>query len=368
MSKRKIKILYLGNFSDPKYEGLMTIVNNLKSNLKIVDIHLNNVTKNEDVNLINIHSSGFYESIRFQNMKGIKIYSLHANIIPLYFMRLLDYIQHMFFINIKNHDYGSLYSRFIKFLANMISNFTPIFIKRIFLNKMTVVVVPNIWLLNKLNLKNARLIRHGIDVQKFRLYEKNDRSKQNKIVVSFFGHPDSEKGIFEVINSFSKLQDNFFEKRIFLTEKNEKIENYVKGKDSSIKLFGFVNSIVKEYNNSDIVVLPYRHCLGGIATPLVLLEAMACEKAVITTDLPHLREICENTVVYVNPYSVKSIVNAIEYLARNPKIRANLGKKARNKVIEGYNQEKMFREYERLYRSLLLHNDKHMSPKPKWEW
>jgi len=351
-NKRKIKILYLGNFSDPKYEGLMTIVNSLKSHLKVDKIYVNDISKANEVDLINIHSSGFYESIKFLRMKGVKIYSLHANIIPLYFMRLLDYIQWVSFVYNKKSDYLPLHYRVIKICANIVSNFTPIFIKRFFLNKINVVVIPNTWLLNKLKLNNGYLIRQGIDIQKFR----NTRTKKRrgKLIVSYFGHPDPEKGIFEVISSFSKLQNNFFEKRMFLTEKNPKIENYINKKDESIKVFGFVNNIVNEYNNSDIIVLPYRHSLGGISTPLVLIEAMACEKAIITTNLPHLQEICGDAVVYVKPYSVKDITKAIESLARNSEIRKKLGRGAREKIVKHYNQEKMFHEYEKLYEKVIV--------------
>lgn len=354
-TRKKTKVLFMGNFSDPKYEGLMTIVESLKSNLNVDRIYVNGHPQSEKVDLINIHSSGFYEAVKLRGMKGIKIYSLHANIVPLYLMRLLDYIQWVLFVHAKKGERLPLYYRIVKIGANLISNFTPLFVKRFFLNKMDVVVVPTSWLSNKLKLKNSYLIRHGIDIQKFRNIQRN--KGKNKLVISFFGHPDPEKGIFEIIDSFSKLQNPLFEKRMFFTEKNRQIESYINKRDKSIKVFGFVNNIVKEYNDSDIVIIPYRHSLGGIATPLVLLESMACEKAVITTDLPHLREICGDTVVYVEPYSIKGIVNSINYLAKNHELRRKLGEKARKRIIKCYNQEKMFREYEKLYKKLLFSNN-----------
>ncbi|MBI2542861.1 MAG: glycosyltransferase family 4 protein [Candidatus Aenigmarchaeota archaeon] len=360
-NKGKMKVLYLGNFSDPSYEGLMTIVGNLKSNLKN-EVYENDKSKIGEADLISIHSSGFFESIGFSGMKGLKIYSLHANIVPLYFARLLDYIQWLLFVYSRKNDYLSMTHRIVKIMANLISNFTPLFVKRFFLNEMDAVIVPSKWLSGKLRLRNSYIIRQGIDVRKFKSTGKGNGSK---IVMSFFGHPDSEKGIFELIDSFSKLQDSNIEKNMFFTEKTEKIENFISRKDKSVKVFGFVEDIVKEYNDSDIVILPYRHSLGGIATPLVLLEAMACGRAIITTDLPHLREICGDAVFYVKPYSVEDLLNAIRYLGGNPELRKMLGKKARERAVKYYDQKKMFLEYEKLFEKLSLsHDNKQMPPKP----
>ncbi len=348
--KRKPRILYLGNFSDPKFEGLMTIVGSLVSNLKVGKIYTNDESKLDQVDLINIHSSGFFEGWSHRNTKGTKIYSLHANIIPLYWSRIRDYIQWLMFVYDKRSDNSSFRLRMTKIMANIISNFTPLFVKRIILSKMDVVVVPTFWLMDKLKLKNSYLIRHGIDVDKFRGY--SSKKIGEKIVVSYFGHPDSEKGIFELIHAFSKL-DGKFEKRMFFTEKSQKLENFIRKKDGAIKVFGFVKNIVDEYNASDIVVLPYRHALGGIATPLVLLEAMACGKAIITTDLPHLREICTDSAVYVKPNSPKSIVEAIRKLQSDPEMIELLGKRARERAVKYYDQEKMFFEYRKLYETVI---------------
>lgn len=348
--KRKPRILYLGNFSDPKFEGLMAIVGNLMSNLKVGKIYVNDVSKVNEVDLVNIHSSGFYEGISYRGVKGKKIYSLHANIIPLYLSRVMDYIQWLLFVYDKKTDNSSLRLRMTKIMANIISNFTPIFVKRLVLNKMDVVVVPTFWLMDKLKLKNSYLIRHGIDLKKFR--SSGGKKIGEKIVISYFGHPDAEKGIFELIHAFSKL-DGRFEKKMFFTEKNQKLENFIHKGDGSIKIFGFVKNIVDEYNASDIIVLPYRHTLGGIATPLVLLEAMACRKAIITTDLPHLREICSDAAIYVKPYSPKGIVEAVKRLENNPELVELLGKRARERIVKYYDQEKMFSEYRKLYEKVI---------------
>ncbi|MBN2368652.1 glycosyltransferase, partial [Candidatus Woesearchaeota archaeon] len=220
-----------------------------------------------------------------------------------------------------------------------------------FLNKIDVVVLPSTWLKNKLKLKNSVVIRQGINIEKHNQIDVKRRN--NKLNIRYFGHPTPDKGFLEVIGSFSKLDSSIYSKIIFSTNINPKIITYIEKKDNKIKVHGLITDIVEEYNKSDIVILPYRHPIGAIATPLVLLEAMACERAVITSDLPHLREICGNSVFYVKPYSVKDIVKAIEYLAERPKLRAKLGKKARMRIVNYYNQEKMFKEYENLYKKII---------------
>lgn len=342
-----MKISYLGNFNEKKVEGLMIILSGLKKYFsKNNTLSVNNSPEMQNPDIINIHASGFYEAVKHRKLRQPKIYSLHANIKLNPLMSLYDYLQYYFFIYSRELDHLSFLDRVTKTFMGLASYSTPLFVKKYFFNKMDMVILPNTWLSKQLKLKNSTIIHHGIDIRKFR---KKVAKKTGKIVVSYFGHPTPDKGLLEAIAAFSKLSPEQFDKRLFLTAVSKRIVNFIKRKDSSIKISGVVKNIVDEYNKSDIIILPYRHSAGAIATPLVLLETMACEKAVVTTNLPHLKEICKDSVAYVMQYSAKGIVNAVSNLAEHPEQRKMLGKKARQRVVEFYNQETMFKEYENLY-------------------
>jgi len=350
LKKRKaIKILYLGNFYDFKREGFLTLFKDLMDHFsKKNKVFLNEVSKAKKVDIIHLHSSGFFEVIKFRDIPGKKIYSLYSNIVPNYFKSILDVFQGMALQASRSRGLPFL-DRFIKKSCYIISQFIPVFVKRYYLHQMDLVILPNKWLANKLKLRNSRVIHQGIDVAKFR---KLKHTISKKINVCYFGHPSASKGIIELIKACSKL-DEKFNKKFFFTFSNNNLIRFVKSRDSSIKVHGPVNNIVEEYNKGDIIILPYRHHIGAIATPLTLIEAMACERAIITTDLPHLREICGDAVYYVKPYSVGDIVKGIEYLAKNKKLRITLGKKARKRIVCYYNQKKMFQDYQNLYNTFI---------------
>ena len=336
------KIKYIGNFNDVSCEGLIIIIKKIKKYFSKYELNNNKLTEN----IFHIHSSGFYESIKYQKLKSKKIYSLHSNINNNFLKLIKDYWDYYFKLYSIKNDHYSKKDRIIKMSMGLLSNLTPFFIKKYFLKKMDIIIVPNKLIFHRLKIENSQIIYQGIDIKKFK---KTKKQKNKKILnIKYLGHSASAKGLIETISAFNILGKNY-NTELFLTSLNPKLTKYIKKHSPKTKVHGLIKNIVKEYNNSDIIVLPYRHSGGAIATPLVLIESMACECTIITSDLPSLKEICGDSVIYVKPYSVKDIVKKVNYLAKNPKLRKELGKKARKRVVKYYNQEKMFKEYEKLY-------------------
>ena len=216
------------------------------------------------------------------------------------------------------------------------------------LKNMDILVVPTIHMKNELNLKNIRVIPFGIDESKF----KNLKTKKQRLRVSYFGHNDSLKGVYDVIQAFGKIKSNV-ELHIYLSEFSEKTEKLAKKHNNKIEVFGKVENIEKAYNESNIIVIPYRTKAGATGIPLVLLESMACERAIITTNLENLKEVAQDSVEYVKPNSPSQIKNKIIELLNNKEKRIDLGKKARERILEEYTEKKMFDRYLKLYNSMI---------------
>ena len=103
---------------------------------------------------------------------------------------------------------------------------------------------------------------------------------------------------------------------------------------------------MEEYNKADVIILPYRHEKAAIATPLVLLEAMACERKIITSYLPQIEEICGQTVYYEEYAS--GYVECIEVIKEHSDSMMDKGKDARERVVRYYNEKNMIEEYNEL--------------------
>ncbi|MDX2227961.1 MAG: glycosyltransferase family 4 protein [Verrucomicrobiae bacterium] len=88
------------------------------------------------------------------------------------------------------------------------------------------------------------------------------------------------------------------------------------------------------YHGAHLVVLPsYREGL-----PKVLIEAGACARACVATDVPGCREIIRNSVngLLIPPQQAEALADAIETLYRNPGLRRQLGEAAREIVVREY--------------------------------
>ncbi|MCX7942882.1 MAG: glycosyltransferase family 4 protein, partial [Dictyoglomaceae bacterium] len=112
----------------------------------------------------------------------------------------------------------------------------------------------------------------------------------------------------EVFNLLSK--DNDLQERVVFTGYVEKFD------------------IPKIYNLASILVFPSIY--EGFGLPP--LEAMACGCPVVASDIPVIREICEDAVYYVNPYNPMEIAKGIISVFQDRNLRERLIEKGWRRV------------------------------------
>lgn len=208
--------------------------------------------------------------------------------------------------------------------------------------------------LNAVNKTQINLIRGaGVDLNQYKYIEENNEN----IKVSMACRLLKDKGVFEYIEASKILKNKYpnIEFELYgdidihnpASLTNDDIEKIKK--DRIVKIYGFSSDIAGIFSDSNIIVLPsYREGL-----PKVLIEAAACGRAVVTTDVPGCRDAIEPNITGLlcevkNP---KSLAKQIEKLLLNNELRNNMGKEGRklaenefdiNKVVE-----KHFEIYER---------------------
>jgi glycosyltransferase involved in cell wall biosynthesis len=118
-------------------------------------------------------------------------------------------------------------------------------------------------------------------------------------------------------------------------------------KENLITWLGARTDIANLYNQAHIAVLPsYREGL-----PKSLLEAAACGKPIVTTDVPGCREVVtanENGLL-VPPRNALALANALKKLAEYPELRIRMGKLSRRKAEEEFDEKKIINETMSLY-------------------
>jgi glycosyltransferase involved in cell wall biosynthesis len=118
-----------------------------------------------------------------------------------------------------------------------------------------------------------------------------------------------------------------------------------------VTLLGYRSDIAEQYAAANIVCLPsYREGL-----PKSLVEAAACGRAVVTTDVPGCRDAItpDVTGVLVPVKDSVRLADALQSLIENPGLRQEMGLKGRRLAEEAFAIEKIVAQHIEIYRDLL---------------
>ncbi len=233
------------------------------------------------------------------------------------------------------------------------------------------------WLLNRPNahvivqnpddlalLRRRRLIRHprvtlipgsGVDVEQLRPVPESDGIP----VAALVGRMLEDKGVSELVGAAQLLRDRGVALKVRLVGPPDP-HNPASIPDATLRAWqeagvvewvGFERDIAAVWRDAHIAVLPSYH--EGL--PKALLEAAACGRPLVASDVPGCREVVRDGVtgLLVPARSVVPLADALERLARDPALRRRLGANARRLVEAEFAEPVVVRETLRLYRHLL---------------
>ena len=119
----------------------------------------------------------------------------------------------------------------------------------------------------------------------------------------------------------------------------------------NLQLLGHVDDIRSIWRQAHVAILPSRR--EGL--PKSLLEAAACGRPLIATDVPGCREIARHgtNAVLVPADDAEAIAQAIETLRKDPDLRARFGGASREIAVAEYSSARIGEEITALYSRLL---------------
>ena len=211
--------------------------------------------------------------------------------------------------------------------------------------------------------RSALIKGSGIDITKFSPLVKQKSKDMNTINFLMYGRMLWEKGVKEFVEAAQivkrTLHDQVLNGNIHFilvggarkgnstnvdaewlanpsTIPSEWLENT--SKLGYVEWFPHDDNILPYIHRSDVVVLPSYYPEG---LPRSLLEAMACGKAIVTTNTPGCREAVENGVngFIVRPKDVDGLVDAMVSLIKHKKQVREMGWASREKVIREFSDE-----------------------------
>jgi glycosyltransferase involved in cell wall biosynthesis len=123
-------------------------------------------------------------------------------------------------------------------------------------------------------------------------------------------------------------------------------------KSGTVEWWGHQHDMTLVFKQASFVCLPSH---GGEGVPKVLMEAAACGRAIVTTDVPGCREVVQHGVngLLVPPGDAPSLAAAIEQLLKDPERRRQMAARCRQKAVEEFSEAAVIRQTLGLYSELL---------------
>jgi glycosyltransferase involved in cell wall biosynthesis len=195
----------------------------------------------------------------------------------------------------------------------------------------------------------------GIDADRFRPIPEPD----GPVTFAFVGRMLADKGVRTLIEAHRMLRESDIECELLLAGTPDPAnpasipENEIAGwtREEGVTWLGHVSDIETVWQRAHIAVLPSRR--EGL--PKSLLEAAACGRPLIATDVPGCREIVINdkTGLLVPPDDPQALAAAMLRLIRSPSQRVRLGVAARRLVDERFSAEIVGKATVELYQKLV---------------
>ncbi len=225
-------------------------------------------------------------------------------------------------------------------------------------------------------IKKSKVIIYGVDPREFKPQKTNIEKlrktlnipDQNLVVIGV-GRLVEKKGFRYFIQaipavvakykrvSFVLVGDGAERPLLHNLARKLKVENY-------IKFTGMIDyKTLVDYNNmADIFILPSTHDREGNLDDqsVAVVEAMACGKPIITSDLPGYRVLIEDKQngFLVKEQDSQEISKNLIKLIKDQKLRLKMGKKSRELVLEKFSWNAIGKEYTRFFNEILLTRNK----------
>ena len=198
----------------------------------------------------------------------------------------------------------------------------------------------------------------GIDIETFVPLPE----PQGPMSIAFVGRLLEDKGVRTLIAAHDILASKGAAPRLLIAGERDpanpasiprnEIESW--RRRPGVELLGHVGDIRTVWSDAHIAVLASRR--EGL--PVSLLEAAACGRPIVATDVPGCREIARENVnaLLVSPDDPEALADAIHHMAQDRSMRQLFGAAGRRLVVEEFSSERVGREIVVLYNRLLEQN------------
>lgn len=215
------------------------------------------------------------------------------------------------------------------------------------------------------------LIPNGIDPEHFKPMSRNGgmaealnlkgKTKEERVsVIGFAGEWREKKGLKSLLSAYAEINTRHVAALLIVGqvragEDQQIVDEFrISNPDSRIIITSYVSPYELPAYYSLMDVFAYPSLRDGM--PNALLEAMACEKPVITTPVGGMLDVVKDgeNGIFVPVNDSDALANTILELLKNVELRHRLGKAARQTIMDGFSPQKELDANLDVYRKLGL--------------
>jgi glycosyltransferase involved in cell wall biosynthesis len=267
-------------------------------------------------------------------------------------------IVHTFHGHVLRGYFGPVRSRLFRLLERWLANGTTALVA------VSPQVRDDLVALGVAPLERFVVIRLGIELDERVASEQNGRAESrrylgisgDRFAVGWIGRMTAVKRTDDVLIAFKKLREDGIDAvlcmvgdgpdRVLLEQRAREL-----GVTRDMVFLGYQEDVGPFYAAFDALVLPS----GNEGTPVTVIEALAAELPVVATRVGGVPDVVRDGEdgFLVEAGATDDLAERLGRLARDPELRARMGKKGRERVLPRYAVERLVDDVDELYRSLL---------------
>jgi len=218
--------------------------------------------------------------------------------------------------------------------------------------------------------ENIICIPPAVDLDQFNPYISKRRAREelgmnnNSSFILYIGSWNPSKGVKTLLNGVKNVLTDFSDVYLIIAwggvEQDDlekiKVQDMIRqlGFEARVTEFGAMHEVAKLMAASDIVVVPFLNTNGIADRPLTIIEAMACGRPVIASNVGGIDEIIKNGVngIVVNPGQPSEIEQGLRFLLENKKESEIIGANATRYISQSHGIDQVVTTLEKLYEEL----------------
>ncbi len=208
------------------------------------------------------------------------------------------------------------------------------------------------------------VIRLGIELDERVTPEQNGRAESrrylgipgDRFAVGWIGRMTAVKRTDDVLIAFKSLRDGGVDAVLCMVgDGPDRLQLEQRAHELGVArdtvFLGYQEDVAPFYAAFDVLVLPS----GNEGTPVTVIEALAAERPVVATRVGGVPDVVRDGEdgFLVEAGATDDLADRLGRLARDPALRARMGKKGRERVLPRYAVERLVDDIDELYKSLL---------------